>query len=336
MQNKEFQNYNNTLPKSELVIGSVKLDSIAVLAPMAGITDTILRQIIRMFSKDCLLLSEMISSEALKMNPDKSIIDYNKIEYPLAFQISGHKPDLMAEAAKYIEDISTIIDINMGCPAPKIIKNTDGARLMTDLKLASRIISSVKSAVNIPVTVKCRLGWDFDSKNYIEFARIAEDSGADAIIVHGRTRSQMYSGTADWDAIGEVKSSLKIPVIGNGDINSPEKAIECLNKSRCNGIAIGRGILGNPSLIWRIEQYLKTGTIPPELTLEQTLDIAMLHCKKEAEYREEIYGIKFMRKFFPWYIKGIKGASRYREKLVRFTSLSEIENLFDEIKTNAG
>ncbi|MFH0702945.1 MAG: tRNA dihydrouridine synthase DusB [bacterium] len=322
------------LEKNTLNIGQVKLESIVMIAPMAGITDTILRQIIRMFSKKCLLSSEMLSSEALKSSQNKSILDHNKIEYPLSFQISGHKPELMAEAARKLENISTIIDINMGCPVSKIVKNNEGAKLMTDLSLASKIISSVKKAVNIPVTIKCRLGWDFNSKNYIEFAKMAENSGADAIIVHARTKSQAYSGLADWHAVGEIKNSVNIPVIGNGDINSAQKALECLKISKCDGIAVGRGILGDPALIYRIEKYIDSGIILPELTIQERLDIALLHCKKEMEYRGGIHGIKFMRKFFGWYIKNIEEAAKYRRELVKFNTLTEIEDLFDQIKNS--
>ena len=315
------------ISKAKLTIGSVKLNSICMLAPMAGITDTVFRQIVRMFSKDCLLASEMLSSEALKMSKKQNILDCNEIEYPLAFQISGHKPQLMAESAKKLQDMATIIDINMGCPAPKIVKNNDGAKLMTDLKLASQIICVIKKAVDIPVTVKCRLGWDCNSKNYLEFAKMAEESGADAIIVHGRTRSQMYSGIADWEAIGEVKNAVKIPVIGNGDIDSPEKARKCLEISKCDGIAIARGALGDPGLIYRIDNYLDTGVILPEPTVSERLDLALAHCKRECDYRGELHGVRFMRKFFSWYIKDIRDAAKYRHAMVRVNTLTEVEEL---------
>ena len=320
------------LDKTQLIIGNVKLNSNVILAPMAGVTDCVLRQIVRMFSKDCLLNSEMVSSEALLMNSDKSIIYHDKIEHPLSFQLSGHKPEVMAKSAKVLEEISTVIDINMGCPAPKIVKNNDGVMLMSDLKLASQIISSVKKSVNIPVTVKFRLGWDCNNKNYIEFAKMAEESGADAICIHGRTRSQMYSGTADWHSIAKAKEAVKIPVIANGDITSIEKAKACLEISKCDGIAIGRGILGDPGLIYRIEEYIKNGNALPGPTIHEKLELAMLHCKMEAELKGEIHGIKFMRKFFGWYIKGIKNATKYRFDLVRITTIAEIEDLFNTIK----
>lgn len=314
-----------------LIIGNVELHSCVVLAPMAGITDTVLRQIIRTSSPESLLMSEMISSESLKYGHEGYLLDNKKDEFPLSFQISGHKPKLMAEAAKKLEEISTFIDINMGCPAPKIIKNFDGARLMTDFLLASKIINAVKNAVNIPITVKCRLGWDCDSKNYIEFAQMAESSGADALIVHGRTRSQMYSGKADWHAIGEVKQAVNIPVIGNGDIDSPEKAEECLQISGCGGIVIGRGILGDPGLIGRIENYLSTGKLDSPPDIKARVETALIHCKKEIEYRGELEGIRYMRKFFAHYVKNIKNAGKYRFELVRCETLREVERIFERI-----
>ncbi len=315
----------------KLTIGNVKLDTMAVLAPMADFTDIVLRSLVRKESKKCLLMSEMVSSQSLKYENCKNITDFNKDEFPLSFQISGHDPKIMAEAAKKLEAQSTFIDINMGCPAPKIVKNFDGIKLMTDLPLASSIISAVKNAVNIPITVKCRLGWDFNSKNYLEFAKMAQDSGTDALIVHGRTRSQMYSGHADWQAIGEVKQAVNIPVIGNGDIDSPEKALECLNLSGCDGIAIGRGILGDPGLIARIEHYIETGKIINPPTPAKRLEIAFEHCKQEAEYRGEEFGIKHMRKFFAYYVKNIRNAGKYRFKLVRCITLKEVEQIFEEI-----
>lgn len=318
--------------KKTLKIGNLELNSKVTLAPMAGVTDTALRQILRLYSKDSLLVSEMVSSEALKFNTDRSIIAYVKEEHPLAFQISGHKPHLMAEAAKQLEDISALIDINMGCPITKIVKNGDGSAHMKDVKLASEIISAVKNSVNLPVTVKFRLGWDFDSKNYLEFAKMAEDSGADAITVHGRTRSQLYSGVADWEAISEIKNIVKIPVIANGDITSPEKAVECLKISKADGIAIGRGILNDVSLIHRIDHYLKTGELLNAVDILTNLDIALLHTRKEIELKGEIYGIKFMRKFYAWYIKGIRDAVKYRTALVKIEKLSELETIIEEIR----
>lgn len=322
---------NDTQLSNELTIGNVKLKSKVILAPMAGITDTVLRQVVREFSPNALLVTEMLSSEALKMNIRHMVTDFQEMEYPLSFQICGHKPALMVESAKKLEARATLIDINMGCPAPKIVKNNDGASLMRDIKLSSELITAIRNAVNIPVTVKFRLGWDYTTRNYIEFAKMAEDCGANAITVHGRTKSQMYAGVADWNAIAEIKQVVKIPVIANGDIISPESAAKCLEITGCDGIAVGRGILGDPSLLFRIERYLETGEIIEFPNPYTRLKQAMYHCEKEIDYRGEIHGIKFMRKFFGWYIKGIRDATRYREKLVRVENLEDLKAIFNEI-----
>lgn len=322
---------SNQTVNNKLIIGSVKLNSRVIQAPLAGYSDTVFRNIIRMFDKHSLLTSEMVSSEALIMNQDKSIIDFVKYERPLSFQLSGHKPDKMATAAKMLENIATIIDINMGCPASKIVSNADGAKLMTDLKLASEIISSVKNAVSVPVTVKCRLGWDHNSKNYLKFAKMAENSGADAICIHGRTRSQLYSGVADWLPIKQVKETVNIPVIANGDITTPQKAKECLDMTGCDGISVGRGVLADPSLTYRIDNFLKTGSDNFSLSSKKSLELLLLHLKKETEYRGDIKGVKFFRKFIGWYVKGIDGASGHRFNLVRMNNYSEIDKYVKNI-----
>jgi len=314
-----------------LKIGNKEFNSNVILAPMAGITDNVLRSLVRSFSPECLVMSEMISSEGLKMNPDRSITHVKEDEYPLCFQLSGHKPHIMAEAAKMLESTATVIDINMGCPAPKIVKNGDGSALTKNHKLASEIISAVKKSVNVPVTVKTRLGWDVSSMKYIDFAKMAQDAGADALIVHGRTRSQMYSGTANWDAIAEIKQAIEIPVIANGDINSIESAIKCQNITNCDGFAIGRGILGDIELISRIEHYFSTGEILPEPTIERRIELSKIHLEKEIEFRGEVFGIHFMRKFFAYYIKGIKGAAQYRSAIVRMSEKQKILNTLNTI-----
>jgi len=314
-----------------LKIGNQEFNSKVILAPMAGITDSVLRRLVRGFSPECLVMSEMVSSEGLRMNPDRSITHAEADEYPLCFQLSGHKPQLMAEAAKILEPIATVIDINMGCPAPKIVKNGDGSALTKNLPLASEIISAVKKATNKPITVKTRLGWDVPTMRYLDFAKMAQDSGADALIVHGRTRTQMYSGVANWDAIAEIKQALEIPVIANGDINSVEAAIECQRITNCDGFAIGRGVLGDVELISRIEHYFATGEVLPEPTITRRIEIARIHLEKEIEFRSEVFGIRFMRKFLAHYIKNIKGAAQYRSALVRINEKQEILDTFDRI-----
>lgn len=315
----------------KLKIGNVELNSNVILAPMAGITDSVLRGMVRETTRDCLVMSEMVSSEGLRMNPDRSITHAEAHEYPLCFQLSGHKPQLMADAAKILEPISTTIDINMGCPAPKIVRNGDGSALMKTPELAQEVISAVKKAVAVPVTVKTRLGWDVPSMNYLDFALRAQDAGADAIMIHGRTRTQMYAGEADWQAIAEIKQALEIPVIANGDINTVEAAIECQKITQCDGFGIGRGILGDVELIARIEHYFKTGEILPPPDIVRRIKIAKIHLQKEMDFRGELHGIQFMRKFLAYYIKNIKGAAQYRFELVRLSDKQQILETLDRI-----
>ncbi len=326
-----------TVKENALNIGSLGLKSKTILAPMAGITDTVLRQLVRKFNPNCLLVTEMLSSEAILMNKqEQNVLKFTEKEYPLSFQVSGHKPDIMSEAVKRIEDKATLIDINMGCPAPKIVKNGDGSKLMTDVRLASSIITAVKNSVKKPVTVKCRLGWDVPSKNHVEFAKMVEDSGADAIIVHGRTRTQMYSGVADWHAIAEVKKAVSIPVIGNGDIDSVESTIECLKISNCDGVAIARGALGDPALFSRIDHYFETGEILPMPSISEKISLLKEHYAMEVAFRGEINGLRYMRKFYAWYIKKVRNAAKYRFDLVRCDNFADVERILDEIeKTNS-
>ena len=245
---------NNLINK--IKIGSVVIQSKVSLAPLAGITDFVLRQLIRDYSSTCLLTTEMISSEALVQKPDSNITYTNDKEAPAAFQIEGHKPELMAKSAKILENKASIIDINMGCPINKIVKGQDGCSLMKNPELARDIVIAVKEAVNIPVTCKFRLGWSQDDKNFIEFAQLMQKSGASAVTVHGRTRSQMYGGEADWSEISKLKGEIDIPYFANGDITSPEKAKECLEITKADGIAVGRACMGDLSLISRIENIL--------------------------------------------------------------------------------
>ena len=234
------------------------------LAPMAGITDYVLRTLVREHSKTCLLTTEMISSEALVQKNDTLITYTNEKEYPSSWQIEGHKPELMARAAKIIENKATIIDINMGCPIKKIVNGNDGCSLMKNPQLAKDIVIAVKEAVNIPVTCKFRLGWSNDTKNFVEFAQLMQEAGASAVTVHGRTRSQMYAGTADWKEISKLKGEIDIPYFANGDIVSPETAKQCLEISKADGIAIGRASMGDLSIIHRIEKYLNENILIPE------------------------------------------------------------------------
>jgi len=313
-------------------IGEFNLKSNIALAPMAGITDSAFRQIVRQYSPNCLLVTEMLSSEALMWNKEQEITFCEDFEHPIAYQIAGHKPDLMAKAAQKISPLADIIDINMGCPVNKIVKNSDGSGLMKNPSLAYDIVKAVVEATDKPVTVKFRLGWDCNTKNYIMFGEYMQDAGAKMITLHARTRTQMYSGKADWNAIKELKKAVDIPVFANGDINSVKNAIECKNITNCDGIMIGRGILGNPTLIKRIEHFFKTTEILPEPTLNENIEILKQHIEKEIFYRGELNAIRYMRKFYSHYIKGIKNAAVLRDKLVREENLDKIIQILDELK----
>lgn|SRR5574344_1357560 len=316
-----------------LKIGNVKVNSKLSLAPMAGITDMPLRQLIRKFSKNCLLTTEMISSEMLMQNrkDGNDILEYQDNELPLAFQLSGHKPDLMTKAAKKIADRASIIDVNMGCPVKKVVGGGDGSYLMKTPQIASDIVKSLKDNFDIPITVKFRLGYTSDEKNFLEFARLMQDSGADAMTIHCRTRAQMYSGKADWSALKDLKKEITVPVFANGDIDSVQAAKDCLAQSAVDGLAVARGVLGQPDLIYRIEHYLQTGEILEELTLHQKIELLKIHIQDEIALRGEHCAMQFVRKFYPYYIKGIREAAHYRGALVTETDYDKVTDILDKI-----
>ncbi len=336
MNQKQQHKIQNLSKRNNLIkIGSVEIASCVALAPMAGITDFCLRQLIRKFSPNCLLTTEMISSEMLMQNrPDEheKILTFKENEYPLAFQISGHKPTMMAKAAKILQTKgANIIDINMGCPVKKVVCGGDGSALMRTPQLAADILKAVKDSVEVPVTVKFRLGYTAQEKNFLEYAKLMEESGADAMTIHCRTRAQMYSGTADWDAIKDVKKEINVPVFANGDVISPESAKECIETAKTYGIAVGRGVLGSPDLIYRIEHYFNTGEIIPDLTIKQKIELLKEHILSEISLRGEQVAIQFVRKFYPYYIKGIRDAAVYRSALVTENSLTKIFEILDLI-----
>lgn len=302
-----------------------------IQAPLAGISDTIYRNLVREKSKETLLTTEMISSEALVNNQKTLIIEYDKSQYPLSFQLSGHKPHIMARAAKFLNERASSIDINFGCPVNKVVKGTDGAAMMRNPRLASDIVKAIKDVIDVPLSAKFRLGWSLDEINFVEFAKTMEESGVDFITVHARTRSQMYSGSADWEKLAQLKNEIKIPYYANGDIKTVQDAIKCLEITGANGISIGRGLMGNPFLAGHIEHYFKTGEILKEATLEEKIEILKRHIIGEVNLRGEINGIKFMRKFYNFYISSVRDASKYRQVLVRIESLDEVLKVLDEI-----
>ena len=298
---------------------------------MAGITDYVLRSLVREYSKTCLITTEMISSEALTQVKDTVITARNNDHSPISYQLSGHKPEMIANCAVYLEQFADMIDINMGCPVNKVVKGTDGSALMRKPELAEEIVRTVKSKISIPLSVKFRLGYTVDEMNYVEFGERMQAAGADFITIHARTRSQMYSGKADWKKIAELKRNVDIPVFANGDIVSVETAEQCLEESQADGVAIGRGVLGDPSLPYRIEQYLNKGEYIPPPTLEEKIEGIKKHLNDEITFRGEKVGIKFTRKFYPYYVNGFAGASRCRGELVILEDKKEIYKLLDSI-----
>ncbi|MCI1274231.1 MAG: tRNA dihydrouridine synthase DusB [Clostridiaceae bacterium] len=306
------------------------IKSKVALAPMAGITDYVLRSLIRKYSTNCLLTTEMISSEFLKQVPDSVISKIDDNHHPIAFQISGHKPDLMNNAARLLSEKADIIDINMGCPVNKVVKGQDGASLMRNIPLASDIVKAVREGTTCPVSVKFRLGYTSDEMNYVKYGQAMQEAGAEFITLHARTRSQLYSGHADWAKIAELKKNVNIPVFANGDIKSIEDAIKCMELSQADGITIGRGCLGDPTLLNRIEQYFETGKMLPTPTLPEKIKMLKWHLNEEIKLRGEQVGIKFMRKFYPYYLAGFEHAKQLRMKIITEENYSKIVSALNQ------
>ncbi len=299
---------------------------------MAGVTDLVFRDIVRQVDPNCLLSTEMVSSRALMARPECRIMDLSDTEHPIGIQLFGHEPDVMAAAAQMAEKKGAdFVDINMGCPVPKITKGKDGCALMKEPDLARAIISSVKSAINIPVTVKFRLGWDDSSRNAVEFGEMVEDSGASAVTVHGRTRQQLYSGKADWSFIAKVKAALSIPVFGNGDVFEPEDAIRLLEITGCDGVAVARGTLGNPWLIPRITRYIEEGILTPAPDDIDRLILAYLHCVWLTRYKGPRVGSNESRRHMINYTKGISGAAPFRARLTQITGAQDAAVILAEL-----
>ncbi len=315
-----------------LKIGSVDLMNTLVLGPMAGVTDAPFRKIVREFTSG-LVCGEMTSGMALHYNSKvtRNLLKFDPVERPISFQIFGSDPRIMAEAALTVEAMGPdIIDINMGCPVPKVVKNGEGAALLNDLPLAGAIIAAVVNEVKTPVTVKCRLGWDREHIVAPQLAKIAEECGAAAIAVHARTRDQFYLGKADWDAIASVKQSVTIPVIGNGDVDSPQAAVEIIRQTGCDGVMIGRGCLGKPWIFKQINLFLDHGFDLSDPSFSEKLAIMFRHLELQIDHSGEEHGIKEMRKHLAWYLKGMPGATKIKEKINHLTSFDAVKEVLLE------
>ena len=314
-------------------IGNVNLANPYILAPMAGVTDLPFRLLCKEQGAG-LLCMEMISAKALqyKNKNTKVLLAIHPQEYPVSLQLFGSDPKIISEQAKRIEDLPfQILDINMGCPVPKVVKNGEGSALMKNPKLVFEIVSQLVKAIEKPVTVKIRKGFDDDHINAVEIAKIAEEAGASAVAVHGRTREQYYSGEADWDIIRQVKEAVHIPVIGNGDVTSPQKAEELVKQTGCDGIMIARGAQGNPWIFSEMITYEETGVLPERPSLEEIRDMMLRHARLQLKYKGEFIGIREMRKHVAWYTKGLKGSAKLREEINRVESYQELEELLFQL-----
>lgn len=310
-------------------IKNVEFNSIAFLAPMAGMADMAFRELCADYGAGY-TVTEMVSSKGLTMGDKKSamLLTLGEREGKAGAQIFGDNPEIMAEAAvKCLEFKPDIIDINMGCPAPKVAMNGGGASLMKSPRLAGEIVKAVSQAVDIPVTVKIRKGWDDNSVNAVELAEILEENGAAAIAVHGRTRMQMYSGEVDYDIIRRVKEAVDIPVIGNGDITDVQSAAIMLEKTGCDAIMIGRGALGNPWIFQQINAYLNECRVIPEPTLTEKMTVMLAHIKKIIEYKGEYTGIREARHHAGYYTKGLRGGAKFRAEMGSLESFEQLEEI---------
>ena len=316
-----------------LKIGNIELENRYILGPMAGVTDLPFRLLCREQGAG-LLCMEMVSAKAIMYNNQNTeqLLTIHPDERPVSLQLFGSDPKIMSEMAKRIEERPfAILDINMGCPVPKVVKNGEGSALMKEPKLVYEIVSAVVKAIGKPVTVKIRKGFDDDHVNAVEIARIIEEAGAAAVAVHGRTREQYYSGKADWDIIRQVKEAVSIPVIGNGDVTSPERAEELVCRTGCDGVMIARGAQGNPWIFSEMISFEETGVVPPRPGKEELKEMMLRHARLQLEYKGEYSGIREMRKHVAWYTKGIPGAARLREKINAVESLGELENLLTSL-----
>lgn len=317
----------------KLRIGNVEIDNNLILAPMAGVTDLPFRLLCK--EQGCgLLYTEMVSAKAIQYNNKNTyaLLKIEPKERPVALQLFGSEPDVMAATAARLEEGPyDIFDINMGCPVPKIVNNGEGSALMKNPKLAAEIVKAMVRAVKKPVTVKFRKGFTEDTVNAVEFAKRLEQAGAAAVAVHGRTRQQYYSGQADWDIIRQVKETVSIPVIGNGDIVSPESAGRMLQETGCDGLMVGRGVRGNPWLFKQIRDYLETGSYEVSPSVQEVKEMVLRHGRLQLEYKGEYTGIREMRKHVAWYTAGYPHSAALRNEVNSVETFEELSRLMDKL-----
>lgn len=315
-----------------LKIGTVELENPYILAPMAGVTDLPFRLLCKEQGAG-LLCMEMVSAKAIQYNNKntKALLEIHPEELPVSLQLFGSDPDVISEIAKRIEELPfSILDINMGCPVPKIVKNGEGSALMKNPKLVYEIVRKTARAIQKPVTVKIRKGFDDTCINAVEIAKIIEDAGGKAVAVHGRTREQYYSGKADWDIIRQVKEAVSIPVIGNGDVVSGESAIAIQKETGCDGVMIGRGAQGNPWIFSELLEYERTGKMPLRPSVEAIKKMMIRHAQLQMQYKGEYLGIREMRKHVSWYTSGLPNSAKLRDEINRVESYGELEQLLEE------
>ena len=315
----------------KLKIGNLALSNPYILAPMAGVTDLPFRLLCKEQGAG-LLCMEMVSAKAIQYNNKntKALLEIHPEEEPVSLQLFGSDPEVISEVAKQIEELPfAILDINMGCPVPKIVRNGEGSALMNQPKLVHEIVQKTVKAIQKPVTVKIRKGFNDESINAVEIAKIIEDAGGAAVAVHGRTREQYYSGKADWDIIRQVKEAISIPVIGNGDVTSGESALAMMRETGCDGVMIGRGAQGNPWIFSELREYEKTGHMPARPSNGELKEMMLRHARLQMQYKGDYLGIREMRKHVAWYTTGLPNSAKLRGEINAVESYEELETLLD-------